>query len=789
MNKLKKIILYTLILIVLIIGSGYFWLVSINNYKTNGQFQITKNEKPIEIHRDTYGIPYVFAENKADLIRGQGFVIAQDRLFQIEFYRAFVKGELAGIMGSSMLNLDIKMRVINIPNNAENNYKYLNSETKNFLQWYCDGFNEYLEVGKDEFPVELSLLKMNPKPITPVEVLGIIHFIGYKQAQNLNDEILSLNLASRMTNSYELLPLNINPDRTKKTFPISDSIPTDLAEKISFQLKQLQEPLIPAPKLGSNNWVISGEKSKSGKPIVVNDPHLDARDLPGIFYPIGLFCPDFKAVGVSLPGVPGIMVGRNENVAFGLTNAYGDSQDLFIEKGTDDTYLEQGQAIAFTIRKETIKIKDSEDVEIEVRSTNRGPIISDFEVFGILTKDMISFRWSSATSQSASLGIEELLTAKNVNDFGNALEEMDVMFFNFVYADIYGNIEYKATGLIPQRTNLAGAVPQKIDKEDPWIGFIAKNEMPNIKNPDKGWVGTANHDTRPDDYPYYYSSHFSPNYRYLRIKEVLSENKKFNSEEMWDLMLDCKNKQAEQLTPLFITALQTNEKTNDLAVILKKWNYNDDIDEIGATVYHVLYDKLLNLVLDDELPNDVKDSYWNNQYYWSQKIDKFILEKNKFIDNINTPEKENITSLIVDAGIYTKQKLTEMYGANQEEWIWGKIHTVHFSSPIRKKGFGSSFVGGEIIPKKGSNETINRGGYLKSETTTFETGWFSSFRMVADLNDPEKIRAVLSGGSAARVFHPNYKSQLEAWKNETWIPYWFTKEKVIENSKHLLILN
>ena len=232
------------------------------------------------------------------------------------------------------------------------------------LRWYCEGFNEYLNVGKDEFPVELGLLGIEPKPLTPVEVVSITHFIGLFHSQNLDDEILSLNLAARTDKASELLPLSINLDRTKKMEFTIDSISAGSLNANDNHFRPLTTPMLPYPKLGSNSWAISGKKSKSGKPILSNDPHVDARMLPGTFYPIGLFCPEFKAVGIATPGIPWILAGRNEFVSFAITNAYGDSQDVFIEETDGDFYMHKGEKVAFEKRKITIRVKDSTNVEL-----------------------------------------------------------------------------------------------------------------------------------------------------------------------------------------------------------------------------------------------------------------------------------------------------------------------------------------------------------------------------------------------------------------------------------------
>ncbi|MEO0571135.1 MAG: penicillin acylase family protein [Bacteroidota bacterium] len=785
--KKRTLVLLTALLILVIVA--ILWIKSSNNFKQDGTFELSTNENPIKIIRDEHGIAYVIANSKADAIRGQAFVTAQDRLFQIEFYRALIKGKAAELVGASMLQSDIKMRVLNLYGNAERSFQYLDETTKQVLHWYCEGFNEYLRVGEDEFPLELGLLGIEPKPLKPIDIVSVTHFIGLFHSQNMDDEILSLNLAAGMENAEELVPLSINLDRKRPLNFKNDSLAIPkIARKKEMVHLDAPEPLLPYPALGSNNWAVSGDRSKSGKPILANDPHVDARVLPGTFYPIGISCPEFKAVGIATPGIPGLLSGRNAFVSFGVTNAYGDSQDLFLEQTDGDFYMQNGIKKPFELRKEVIMVKDSADVELSIRSTERGPIISDFPVFKIRTDDVVSLKWSLAQTKSTTLGFERLLETTDVPSFRKALFGMDNMFFNYVMADTKGNIAHQATGLVPIRKDCDGERPKTGNQSDTWLGFIPKEELPHKINPENGWVGTANHDTRPDDYPYYYSNHFSPFYRYERLKEVFTSSKKFEADDLWELIFDVKNMQAEKLVPIFVSSLEKNTTTMDIALILTEWNKEDEIEEIGASVYNVLYNELLFLLLDDELPNELEGMYWENVYYWNQRLDSLMLSQHRFIDNIETPQQETLSDIVIEAGLRAKEILTKKFGANQEDWKWGKLHTVYFYSPIKKEGFGSKLLGAELLPKQGSNQTLNRGGSLKNKEHNYETSWFSSFRMVADMNDDEKIMGVVSGGSAARIFHPYHKSQLAEWKTGEWIPYWISEEKIMEHAQHELIL-
>lgn len=786
---MMKKLAYLILVLLLLIGGGYYYLINVNNYQLEGRFELSVNDEPIKVYRDANGIAYIFGESKADVIRGQGFVLAQDRLFQLAFYRALINGELAKYLGASMFDSDVRMRVLNLRGNAERNLQLLDQEALDFLTWYCEGYNEYLRVGGDELPAEMDLLGLPAEELTPQEIMTIIHYIGYNHGQNMEDEILSLNLAARMDNAESLLPLNQSPDRSQPLPFELDSISLEPSLQMPIGLTTPPKTLLPAPTLGSNNWVVSGERSSSGKPIVCNDPHLDARLFPGIFYPIGLFGPDFKAVGAALPGIPGIMVGRNENVAFGITNGYGDSQDLFIENEVSESqYLSQGEPTDYQVRTEIIEVKEGKPVKIKVRSTNNGPVISDFPVFNIRTEDVVSLRWTQAHSQSTSLGVEQFLEVEDAAAFREALADMDNMFLNFVFADQAGSIAHQATGLIPDRAAGVGYVPNPVEQVDSaWLGFLPKNDLPNMINPARGWVGTANHDTRPEGYPHYYSSHFSPDFRYKRIKELLAEGT-FDATQLWEMIFDCKNMQAQEVVPLLIEALSESEQHQDFVDLLSTWEYMDEAQEVGATIYHVLFDELLSLIMNDELPNEMEELYWGNRYYWAQNLHSVIMEEQPYVDNVQTPNRETLAELILMAADRTRQKLSTAYGEDPSTWTWGKIHTIRFSSPLRQTGVGSEFLGAELLAKNGSNETLNRGAYAKDFEGTFETEWFSSFRMVADLNDDEKIRAVVSGGSAARVFHPYYKSQLEAWKQQEWLPYWFAKNKVEEHAIYELIL-
>jgi penicillin amidase len=551
------------------------------------------------------------------------------------------------------------------------------------------------------------------------------------------------------------------------------------------------------PSLGSNNWVVNGQKSTSGQPIVVNDPHLDATILPGPWYPIGLFAPGIQAVGATIPCVPGILVGRTKDLAFGVTNAYGDSQDLYLESqdpNNPNHYLDQGESLPYTTKEIRLKIKDGEATEgfrelpLILRYTKRGPLLSDHSFFGLDSTQPVSLRWTLAETNSKTIGIDRLLTAKNVFELDDLLADMDVVYFNFVFADTEGNIGHRTTGQIPIREGHQGALAKEPTATDDWIGFIPKAEMPGQINPAKNWVGTANHDVRPDSFPYYYSSHFAPYYRYQRIKDMLNKQAKFSPEDQWENMLDVTNTHAQRFNPLFIKALEKDASTQDLAQRLKDWDHKDEVASVAASIYHLIHEDLVRLILEDDLPEDLFEHLLSMRYYWLQRVDEWIANgQSTWFDDQNTASKESLDDLIIAAGKSAQARLTELLGAAPEQWTWGALHKVIFVSPLRTSGTGRDWVGGGEYPANGSGETINRGQY-EMDRGPYESKWFSSMRMVADLSDSEKIRAVVSGGTASRQFHPYLTSQLDAWVKGEALYWWFDPAKAKEAAVHELVL-
>lgn len=775
--------------------------------QTDGERIVTGLSAPVRVLRDELGIPYIFAANTPDLIRAQGFVTAQHRLFQMEAYRAMATGRLAEAVGPVGLNNDRQIRLLGLRRNAERHARLLSPAARDLLSWYADGMNAYITGHRDDHPHELALAGFTPRPWTLDDMVTVLHYVNWSQAANFKAELTMQKLIDKLGADKalrELGPLNVNPLRASR--PAAAAAAADAPGAPVPQARPLGEvrllaglddpdgPFAPqAPMaVGSNNWVVGKSRSASGAAVVVNDPHLDARLLPGIWHPVGLFAPGIQAVGAALPAVPGILVGRTAHAAFGVTNAYGDSQDLFIERvapGRPGHYLDGDQARPFGVVEETIRIKDSgapggfREERMTVRTTVRGPIVSG-PVFGAGGERLLSLRTAAAELRGGDIGIDQLLTARSAAELDRATQAIDVLYFNFVFADKAGTIGHRATGRVPVRASQQGSHPKPVGSSDDWRGFIPPDQMPGTLAPARGWTGTANHDTRPDGYPYDYSSYLAASYRIRRIAEVLDTASAMRSADQLALMLDVKNLQALRLKPALVAALRTEPAHADLARILDAWDGRDDQDLAAPLIYHALYERLAYETFVDEMGDALAREWLGHWYAWQERFDELVKTPDSpWFDDVRTPRKETLPDLIRRTASAVRAELENRHGADPARWKWGDAHRISFSSPLRRSGFGRDLLGVPSAPMSGSVSTLQRSG--GRPLGGFEVEWFASMRLVADLADDDKVEAVVAGGVVDRTLHPHKKDQQRAWAEGRLLNWWFAPAKVEAHARQV----
>ncbi len=795
MKTTVKLAAMGMVLAVLLCGCSF-----LNDYKDDGRLSLDGLENPVTVLRDKRGMAYIKASSRDDALMGQGFVSAQDRLFQMEFNRRFAAGRISEFAGEKALALDIRMRTLGLYRAAEKHAQLLDASTRSFFQRYTDGVNGYIRTREKTFALEFKLSNMTPQPWSVVDSLAVLYLMAWKTSANIQTEAAMQTVAETIgaEKARELFPLNVNPDVPGGVFPASaqDMAAVGIAgltADASFSGWLKPSGL----RLGSNNWVTGPAMSANGRPILANDPHLDARILPGPWYPVGLITPCFRAVGANIAGLPGISVGRTAHLAFGSSNAYGDMQDLYVE--TVDpvnpaNYLEGNASIPFEIVEEEIRFKDKQALDgygtktILVRRTRRGPVISD--IFkNLKTGKVLTLRFAPFETMHARVGFDRFLTATSVAEAIEALREINMISLNIVLADTAGNIGWWATGTLPRRTG-GGTVPFAVaDGKDNWSGWVPFEKKPHAVNPEKGWLGTCNHTTITPGTDYYYSSYFSPSFRYRRLKELMDRKEPAGVRDHWQFQRDAKNLLAAQVAPVMAAALAENDETRAMGEILDQWNFYDDTDQAAPTIFQAVFRKFAFHVFQDELGPEAAGVYLDNWYIWQERLLSMILENDStWFDDVHTKQiQESRDDLFVRSALQVSAELKEDPGVKPEKWLWGKVHRLELVSPMRRNGFGKGLLGGGSHPFPGSGETLCRGWYDVDDP--FSVTHSATLRMVADLADGEKVLAVMPGGVSERIFHPHAKDQIPDFLSGEIRYWWFSDKAISDHSRSRLVLN
>lgn len=806
--KFKRALFVVCVVLLLVVAGLVYIPPYLNSYQTDGAITLPGLSKPVTVTRDEKGMPYIKAENFDDAITAQGFVTAQDRLFQMQLNRMMAQGRISELAGDKAIGLDTRMRTIGMHRAAKAHAKILDKETLDFFQKYADGVNAFIKTRPQERHLEFKLSGLTLEPWTVVDSLSVLYFMAWITSANIQTEIIAQMLVEKLglEKALEIFPLNINPD--EKIDKAHAEIPPLLKwAKGGFEAKTYlaQDNTIqgylesPSSLVGSNNWTVAPQLSQSGKPVVANDPHLDSRLLPGVWHTCGIITPEYKEVGAIISGIPGIVVGRTDHIALGVTNAYGDCQDLYVETADPkdpDKYMEGGASLPFRVEVETLKIKDKQapngyrEEKIKIRFTKRGPIISS-ALEGLMTNKLLSLRWAAAETMAPTMGFLKLATAKSAEEAADAIKDINMIVLNFVFADTKGNIGWRVSGKLPIRSQADGTIPYVVkDGKDNWIGWIPPEDMPHSKNPARGWVGTCNHMTVPSDYKYYYSSQASPSYRQRRLIELLDAPGAKSVDDHLRFQRDDLNVMGRQLAPVIAGALKAKPETQEMGNILASWDFRDDPAKAAPTIFHEVYENFARLVFEDKLGPQLADTMLNHWYFWQERLQRMVLagsspwfEKTANADN----KKGALEELFRKAALKAKERLTATLGNDPQQWTWGRAHQIEWLNPIRREGFGKSLLGGEIRPMGGSCETLYRASY--SFDKPFSVVEFASLRMVADLGDKDKVLAVLPGGVVGRTFHPHQKDQIEPFMKGDKVYWWFSEKAINEHGKHRQTLN
>ncbi|MEO1730864.1 MAG: penicillin acylase family protein [Pseudomonadota bacterium] len=794
MRLALKAVAAILIIIVLALGAIWLLLPIWNDRQVSGDIATSAGlTAPVTIVRDSNSMPYIYADSLEDAFRAQGFVMGQDRLFQLEVAKRAANGRLAEILGAgdreAVLQLDREARTIGFRRIAERQEAVLSPQSRAALATFLEGLNSYIRDHANSHPIEFGLAGFKAEEWTEIDLLALSYFLGWGSAANFDAELIAHTVISEIgaERFAQIAPITTNPDDAGMETATAQSEflwKGKTAAVAAWSNGGWREQ----GHGGSNNWAVSGAKAGQSAAIVTNDPHLDSRLLPGPWYPLAIITPEHRIVGVSA-GLPGITIGRNAHIAFGVTNAYADAVDLYVETidpENPDNYIEGAASIPFAKTTEIIRIKDEtaqdgfREDELVVRSTKRGPIITDHSK-GVTGDAHLSVRWAAAEYMGADLGLDQLMLATTIEEALMAIDNARIVSLNFVIGDVSGRVARRASGAAPIRLRGDGMAPFPVtDGRDNWGARIPPEEMPGEIDPARGWTGSANHMTAPKDYPYTYTTYTSPPYRYRRIKEVM-DAPQVSAQDAWATQYDTLNTLARDLAPIFAEALSDAdyETLKEVGRILEDWDHRDEADALAPTLFQETMRQLARLTVQDELGPDATAAYLSNWYVWQNRFDVMVQDgTSPWFDDVRTPETEDLHIMIQRAATVALEMLEERYGKDRKDWVWGKVHTIKFQGPLRQAGLFGDLTGNRTVAMSGSGETLLRALYPYDDP--FSSRWFASLRMTADLNDPNKVRAILPGGVVGRSFNAHLGNQTDVWMDKDAQAYWWFSDAAIE---------
>jgi penicillin amidase len=772
MRRFLRLFAYAALLVVVLLAGAWLYLRQ-SLPQTQGEVRLAGLAAPVEVMRDRYGIPHIFAASLEDASFALGYAHAQDRLWQMEMSRRIAAGRLAEILGAGALETDRFLRTLGVRRAAEANLRQLDAVTRKLLDAYAAGVNAFLATDP-VLPPEFWLTGARPEPWSPVDSVGWVKMMAWDLGGNWRSELLRMHLA-------KTLPMaRINqflPPYPGEQAPVLPDL-KELYETLGRDAVQLARFAPDNEGLGSNNWVVSGERSASGKPLLANDPHLGLT-APPVWYFAHLSAPGMNVIGATLPGVPGVTLGRNERIAWGFTNTGPDVQDLYIEKlDASGGYLAPDGPRQFQIIEETIKVKGAEPEKLHVRISRHGPVISD--VVRSAKDDaprghVIAFAWTALaeddrTVQSA-LGMAR---ARDWNGFLAAARDFESPQQNMVYADVDGNIGFVAAGRVPIRkpaNDLKGMAPAPgwLAKYD-WDGYIPFEQLPRSFNPLSGAVVTANHRITPPGYAPFISSEWQPPYRADRIQQLLDATPKHTVESFAKIQADVLSLAMRELLPKLLATRPRSEEARQVIALLSKWDGTIAADRAEPLIAWAWWRELARALYADEL-GEAFNANWQSRAVFTRGVLSGDADQARWCDDVRTPAVETCEEILAVSLEAALADLHKRYGGDAASWRWGAAHpALHEHRPFGRQPLLAK-VFDIRVPSPGDSYTVDVGrNNLNDEAQPFANRHAPSLRAIYDLSDLEKSLYIHSGGQSGNIFSPHYAAFTEAWAKNEYIP-------------------
>jgi penicillin amidase len=744
--------------------------------QTSGRIKLNVLSKPVEVLRDKWGIPHIYAQTMNDLFFAQGFVAAQDRLWQMEMWRRVGEGRLAEILGSSAIERDKFARLIRYRGDMDVEWKSYAPDARTITESFVSGINAFIDKNLDQLPSEFQLTGIQPEPWTPETC--ITRMAGFIMTRNANNEVVRAKLISLLGKEKvsDLLEIDLFHDLTSVHGLAFDGIDNSFLNManaanapISFQLNE-----------GSNNWVVGGALTSSGMPIIANDPHRQLT-VPSLYYMVHLICPGWNVIGAGEPALPGVAIGHNEQIGFGYTVARLDQQDIYIEEINPENsrqYYYQGKWEDMECAWETIRVKGLvEPVEIELHFTRHGPIIhEDTEGHRAYV-----LRWvgsePGAAGYLASLSINR---ATNWQEFLSALERWKVPSENFVYADVCGNIGWHVTGLVPIRTGWSGLLPVSGSSGNyEWNEFLSFANLPQSYNPPSEFIATANNNIIPEGYKHGIGFEWAQPFRIQRIDEVLRSRKGWTVEDFKRLQCDELSLPARELIPL-LKSVKVNDASICRAIeLLLEWDMILSHDSTAAALYELWVTRLISNVFRPLVQDDV----WLllRSHLPLTRLIKCLKELDGSVPELNDEKRrDQILIKSLEEAIYY---LHDRLGDDISKWQWGNLHVAEFKHSLSTNELKELYYNLPAVARGGDAYCVN----ATSGENLLQTHG-ASFRQILDLSEWDNSVVINVPGQSGQPGSPHYSDLLPFWATGKYIPLLFSKEKIERNASQRLIL-
>jgi penicillin amidase len=743
--------LLTLVLVAAVASAGgYLWLRS-SLPRTGGTITVPGVSVAVTIARDEHGIPTIKAENDRDAAFALGFVQAQDRLFQMDLMRRYAAGRLAEWLGPPAVDTDKSMRTLGLYRAAASEYPLLSPALRAVFDAYAAGVNAFVSSRRGALPPEYAVLRVDFEPWKPVDSLVWGKLMDLQLTGNYRQELLRARLAQRL-----------KPDDLAVLYP-------GYAADAPVVLGSLSDvlPGLPAPMPASNEWVVDGKHSASGKPLLANDTHLGFT-APGVWYLVCIETPQDTIAGVTSPGEPMVVLGHNTHIAWGFTTTGGDVEDVFIEKidPADPThYLAPDGSQPFVTRTEQILVHNAAPVTLTVRSTRHGPVIDDPGGGQVLALSATWLQGDDRTPQA----LWDATHAHNWDSFRNAFKNAVAPEQNIAYADIDGHIGFTAPATIPIRAHGDGTAPVPGWTGDyDWTGTVPVAKLPSGFDSPSGRFIAANNKIVPDSYPYMITHDWELPYRAERIGELLDKTPVQTTATAAVMQADVDSIMARRLLPLMLPATPQSAAGQQALQRLKAWDQHMTRDKVEPLLFIAWLRELNRQILADKL-GPMFDSYWALH---PDVIENILTKHRDWCDNRETPEVETCPEQSGAALDRAMDELARRYGADMSGWGWGLAHPASFPNavwsrvPVVGRWFGVS------IPDDGSFDTIdNATMFVGDDRQPFTALHGPTMRMIVDLAAPQAARFMITPGQSGNVLSSHYADLLRDWRDVRYVSF------------------